>query len=117
MPEDANMEKVRKIDIPEAMIHHSDKKQASVVKTRTKLLNNRVLGMVKHGEKARKLLSILRKNKVSMNALGNVFYQDEILPDTHLEELFCDVINGTKKILPKNYELFYNILIYKTLYL
>ena len=110
MPEDGNLEKVRKIEIPEAMVHRSDKTKSTVIKTRAKPLNNRILGMVINKEKARKLLLILRKNKVLMNEVGEVYYQDEALPETHLEELFCDLLNAPRKTPPKNYEQFYKIL-------
>ena len=110
MPDDGNLENVRKIDIPEAMIARSDKTPANVTKTRVKFLNNRVLGVARNKEKARKLLSFLKKNKVSMNAIGNVCYQDNVLPDTHLEEMFCDLINGGRRTPSGSYELFYNIL-------
>ena len=111
MPEDGNLEKVRKIELPEAMVYHPEKMSNSANKTRSKPLNNRrILGMVKNKEKARKLLLILRKNKVLMNDVGEVYYQDEVIPGTHLEELFCDLLNASRKLPPKNYEQFYKIL-------
>ena len=110
MPEDGNIEKARKIEIPEAMIARSDKTPTNVTKSRVKFLNNRILGATKNKEKARKLLSFLKKNRISMDAVGNVCYQDTVLPDTHLEEMFCDLINGSRWIPPDNYELFYDIL-------
>ena len=59
---------------------------------------------------AKKLLSFLKRHHIGMNDLGEVLYENSSIANSSLGELFCDLINGTRKTPPENYKEFYKIL-------
>ena len=117
VPENADLSKIIKITLPDGMVHNEitskstghDQKPARV-KTNGKPLNRRVLSVVKSREKGQKFLLFLKAKGILANESGNVCYQSKVIPKTCLEELFCDILDGTRRKPPKHFEGFYEIL-------
>ena len=105
-----SMKNEQKSNLPTTIIPFTDKSHTMLTKTQIRPLNNRVLRFVRNKENGIKLLMFLKRNNVLMNDVGEVYYQNKTFLGTYLEELFCDILNGSRKTPPKNHELFYNIL-------
>ena len=119
VPENADLSKIIKVALPDAMVHKEtyvtpktagDLQKVRKPKTSGKVLNRRVLNMVKCRGKGQKFLTFLKNNDILVNESGNVYYQNKALSKTCLEELFCDILDGTRRKPPKGFEGFYEIL-------